>query len=85
MPAQFESLQAFDKADLVQMIDEVVAVTKGAMDGAREWEDVAGLVHQWHESSLATAGGVLDRALADDLDEMPLTDPASIVELASID
>jgi hypothetical protein len=80
VPARFEWLQAFDKGDLMQMVDELIAVTKAAMDGSREWEDVAGLVHQWHESSLAAAGGVLDRALADDLDETPLTDPSSSLE-----
>jgi prevent-host-death family protein len=78
-PVALGWLKAFDTEDLRKMIKEVLVASIIALRDTGDWDAVHVIVHQWQESGLAAASGVLDEAINSTADESPLSDPRSFL------
>jgi hypothetical protein len=76
----FTWLKAFGTNDLRKMIREVLVASSSALRETGDWEIVAAIVHEWHESALVAASGVLEKAMESPADESPLPDPRELIE-----
>jgi hypothetical protein len=53
-------LGEFDRDDLKDFIDEVTRTFEQFLGLPNAWFEVDGIIHEWHESALVAASGVLD-------------------------
>lgn len=67
-------LRVFDAEELSELVVEVVNVFRLCSDTG-EWETMDTVLHEWHESAIATSSPELAVAFNDDIDEVPLTQP----------
>lgn len=84
-PPTFEWLSAFHKDELGQLCQEVLHATENAMAGNTEWEEVAAVCHEWHESGLVIQNGILERAVSSEANESVLPDPAHVADIGVSD
>jgi hypothetical protein len=75
----FAWLIIFEKDDLQKLCSEVLGAVGKAAGGIRDWDEVAGVIHEWRESAIVAKSGVLDHAMFhEEADEVPLPDPREI-------
>jgi len=77
VPTSFKWLREFDSEDLSLMAREIVEAISAAAAN-NKWETVRDLVVQWERSAIASMDGSLDAALAEEAEESPIPDPATI-------
>jgi hypothetical protein len=74
-------LSIYDMDDLQKLFSEVLEATRKAATGICDWDNVAALIHEWHESALVAKDGVLDAAILEESDEQPLPHPEQVLRL----
>jgi prevent-host-death family protein len=79
-PTSVAWLKAYDVDDLRKMIREVLVATVSALRETGDWDAVDSIIHEWHESALVDLSGVLDEAMSSPSEEVPLSDPRSLLE-----
>jgi len=79
-PASFAWLKAFGTNDIRKMIREVLSASSSALRETGDWEIVAAIVYEWHESALVATSSVLEAAMESPTDESPLPDPRTLAE-----
>ena len=78
VPTNVAWMKAFDEEDRLSMLTDVFAAcTQASADDG--WEAVADIVHQWRESAIVQASGILRQALDSNGDEQTLSDPNAIL------
>lgn len=75
----FKWLAVYEKDDLQKLFREVLAETRKAAAGERDWDDVDALIHEWRESAAIAESGVLETAMVEPSDEQPLEDPEEVL------
>lgn len=60
-------LGEFDRDDLKDFINDVTSTFKEFLGLPNAWAEVDGIIHEWHESALVAASGVLDEMLENGL------------------
>lgn len=73
-------LKAFDKDDIDKMIREVLVSSSIALKETGDWDAVASVIHEWHESALLVLSGAFETTMEERREEIPLTDPSTILE-----
>ncbi|MCP2727573.1 hypothetical protein [Limnofasciculus baicalensis] len=71
-------LKVFDPEELNQLIDEVMSVYRSVDLSAKAWDELEGIIHEWHESALAISNPDIEAAFSqesDELEEVILSQP----------
>jgi hypothetical protein len=68
----YDWLGEFETDDLRRLCAEVAAALREALAGRTDWDEVDAVLHEWHESALVAASGVLDAALQEPAERQPL-------------
>ena len=76
----FDWLREFETSDLKKLVREVLVASIAALNETNDWDAVSSIIHEWHESALVAASGVLEEVMNSPSDETPLTDPRQILE-----
>lgn len=79
-PASLAWLKEFDTDDLRRMIREILVASVAALQETGDWDRVTSIIHEWHESALVSASGILEKALKSPAQESPLPDPRTTTE-----
>jgi hypothetical protein len=75
----FRWLRAYEKDDLQQLVSEVLQATRKASSSECDWDEVEALIHEWRESALVAQSGVLDAAMHEPSEEVPLENPEEVL------
>lgn len=78
-PASLSWLKAFDTADLQKMIREVLTASASALHDTGDWDTVNAIIHEWHESAIAS--DVLKQVMSSPADASPLPNPETPLEV----
>lgn len=72
-------LNVFDQEDLSQFIEEI---SKAFRQGSEtdDWDAIAAVIHEWHESALAIQSPEIAAAFEDESDEVLLTPPSPDID-----
>lgn len=81
----FKWLQAYERDDLQKLIAEVLQTTRKAASNECDWDEVEALIHEWRESALVAQSGVLDAAMHEPPEELPLESPEEVWGSAALD
>lgn len=72
---KFLWLKIFDKDDLKKMFSAVLGSTRNAFLENASFEDVEAVIHEWMESGSVAQSGVLESAMFEFAEEVPLPVP----------
>jgi hypothetical protein len=81
----FKWLQVYERDDLQKLVAEVLQATRKAASNEYDWDEVEALIHEWRESAIVAQSGVLDAAVQELPEELPLESPEEVWGTASLD
>jgi hypothetical protein len=81
----FHWLQLYEKDDLQRLFGEILLATRKAASNECDWDEVETLIHEWRESAIVAQSGVLDTAICEPSEELPLESPEEVLGTAALD